>query len=97
MDQNKIFHCCFNKNRDSTNRVIAPGEKCITPTRKYHFGNILKTYLLVSELALKNKNIKNKKNLPKPNFKKILKKNLWNKWLNSSENLSTELEISNNL
>ena len=31
MDQNKIFHGCFNKNRDGTNRVIAPGEKCITP------------------------------------------------------------------
>ena len=32
MDQNKVFHGCFDKNRDSTNRVIAPGEKCITPT-----------------------------------------------------------------
>ena len=32
MDQNKVFHGCFNENRDDTNRVIAPGEKCITPT-----------------------------------------------------------------
>ena len=32
MDQNKVFHGCFNENRDGTNRVIAPGEKCITPT-----------------------------------------------------------------
>ena len=32
MDQNKVFHGCFNKNRDGTNRVIAPGETCKAPT-----------------------------------------------------------------
>ena len=33
MDQkNNVFHGCFNKNKDGTNRLIAPGQKCITPT-----------------------------------------------------------------
>ena len=33
MDQkNNVFHGCFNKNRDSTNQLIAPRQKCITPT-----------------------------------------------------------------
>ena len=33
MDQkNKVFHGCFDKNRDGTNRLIAYGEKRLTPT-----------------------------------------------------------------
>ena len=35
----QIFHGCFTKNRDGTNRLIEKGKACITPTsnpfRKY--------------------------------------------------------------
>ena len=27
-----IYHGCFTKNADSTNILIGPGEKCLTPT-----------------------------------------------------------------
>ena len=27
-----IYHCCFTKNADGTNKLIGPGEKCLTPT-----------------------------------------------------------------
>ena len=75
MDQNKVFHGCFNENRDGTNRVIAPGEKCITPTSE-PFWKYPEDIFASVRTPYKNKNIKNKKNLPKPNFKNILKKNL---------------------
>ena len=32
--KNKVFHGCFTKNRDGTNRLIIRGEKCLTPTDK---------------------------------------------------------------
>ena len=28
----RIFHGCFTKNRDGTNRLIEKGKACITPT-----------------------------------------------------------------
>ena len=27
-----IYHGCFTKNADGTNKLIGPGEKCLTPT-----------------------------------------------------------------
>ena len=27
-----IYHSCFTKNADGTNKLIGPGEKCLTPT-----------------------------------------------------------------
>ena len=30
----KIYHDCFYKNADGTNKVIAAGELCLTPTKK---------------------------------------------------------------
>ena len=27
-----IYHGCMTKNADSTNKLIGPGEKCVTPT-----------------------------------------------------------------
>ena len=27
-----IYHGCFTKNAESTNKLIGPGEKCLTPT-----------------------------------------------------------------
>ena len=32
--KNKVFHGCFTKNRDGTNRLIIRSEKCLTPTDK---------------------------------------------------------------
>ena len=31
-ESNKIYHGCFNKNKDGTNKLIKKGEKCLTPT-----------------------------------------------------------------
>ena len=30
----RVFHGCFTKNRDGTNRVIEKGKACLTPTNK---------------------------------------------------------------
>ena len=30
----KIYHGCFYENADGTNKVIAAGELCLTPTKK---------------------------------------------------------------
>ena len=35
-EPDKIYHGCFNKNKDGTNTLIKKGEKCLTP-----FGNVL--------------------------------------------------------
>ena len=75
MDQNKVFHGCFNKNRDGTNRVIAPGEKCITPTSEPFWKYPEDIFASVRTRSQEQK-YQQQKNLPKPNFKNILKKNL---------------------
>ena len=75
MDQNKIFHGCFNKNRDGTNRVIAPGEKCITPASEPFWKYPEDIFASVRTRSQEQK-YQQQKNLPKPNFKNILKKNL---------------------
>ena len=31
-ESDKIYHGCFNKNKDGTNKLIKKGEKCLTPT-----------------------------------------------------------------
>ena len=31
-ESDKIYHKCFNKNKDRTNKLIKKGEKCLTPT-----------------------------------------------------------------
>ena len=31
-ESHKIYHGCFNKNKDGTNKLIKKGEKCLTPT-----------------------------------------------------------------
>ena len=33
-ESEKIYHRCFNKNRDGTNKLIRKGEKCLIPTNK---------------------------------------------------------------
>ena len=75
MDQNKVFHGCFNENRDGTNRVIAPGEKCITPTSEPFWKYPEDIFASVRTRSQEQK-YQQQKNLPKPNFKNILKKNL---------------------
>ena len=75
MDQNKIFHGCFNKNRDGTNWVIAPGEKCITPASEPFWKYPEDIFASVRTRSQEQK-YQQQKNLPKPNFKNILKKNL---------------------
>ena len=75
MDQNKVFHGCFDKNRGSTNRVIAPGEKCITPTSEPFWKYPEDIFASVRTRSQEQK-YQQQKNLPKPNFKNILKKNL---------------------
>ena len=30
----KIYHGCFNKNADGTNKIIVAGERCLAPTDK---------------------------------------------------------------
>ena len=37
--KNKVFHGCFTKNRDGTNRLIIRSEKCLTPTDKPFWKN----------------------------------------------------------
>ena len=75
MDQNKVFHGCFDKNRNGTNRVIAPGEKCITPTSEPFWKYPEDIFASVRTRSQEQK-YQQQKNLPKPNFKNILKKNL---------------------
>ena len=91
MDQNKVFHGCFDKNRDSTNRVIAPGEKCITPTSEPIWRYPEDIFASVRTRSQEQKYQQQKK-LTKTEFQKYFKEKLIEKWLNSSENLSTELE-----
>ena len=31
-DSDKIYHGCFNKNKNGTNKLIIKGERCLTPT-----------------------------------------------------------------
>ena len=91
MDQNKVFHGCFDKNRGSTNRVIAPGEKCITPTSEPIWRYPEDIFARVRTRSQEQKYQQQKK-LTKTEFQKYFKEKLIEKWLNSSENLSTELE-----
>ena len=32
--QKKVFHGCFTKNKDGTNRINGRGEQCLTPTSR---------------------------------------------------------------
>ena len=75
MDQNKVFHGCFNKKRDGTNRVITPGEKCITQTSEPFWKYPEDIFASVRTRSQEQK-YQQQKNLPKPNFKNILNKNL---------------------
>ena len=34
LESEKIYHGCFTKNRDGTNKLITKGEKCLIPTNK---------------------------------------------------------------
>ena len=34
LESEKIYHGCFTKNRDGTNKLIRKGEKCLIPTKK---------------------------------------------------------------
>ena len=34
-----IYHSCFTKNADGTNKLIGPGEKCFTPTAQRFWKN----------------------------------------------------------
>ena len=95
MDQNKVFHGCFNKNRDGTNRVITPGEKCITQTSEPFWKYPEDIFASVRTRSQEQKYQQQKK-LTKTEFQKYFKEKFIEKWLNSSENLSAELEISNN-
>ena len=75
MDQNKVFHGCFNKKRDGTNRVLTPGEKYITQTSEPFWKYPEDIFASVRTRSQEQK-YQQQKNLPKPNFKNILKKNL---------------------
>ena len=33
-ESDKIYHGCFNKNKDGTNKLIKKGEKCLKPAHK---------------------------------------------------------------
>ena len=95
MDQkNNVFHGCFNKNRDGTNRLIAPGQKCITPTSEpfWKFPQDI-----TSGVRTRSQEQKQKK-VTRTQFKKYFQEKDIEKWLNSSENFGTDLEIliSNN-
>ena len=35
----KIFHGCFTKNKDGTNRLIKKGERCLVPTSNPFWNN----------------------------------------------------------
>ena len=54
----KIYHGCFYKNADGTNKVIAAGELCLTPTKKCfwkdpsHVKNGVKTRSLLTSSQL---------------------------------------------
>ena len=40
-ESDKIYHGCFNKSSDGTNKLIKKGEKCLTPTHfPFLFGNV---------------------------------------------------------
>ena len=95
MDQkNNVFHGFFNKNRDGTNRLIAPGQKCITPTSEpfWKFPQDI-----TSGVRTRSQEQKQKK-VTRTQFKKYFQGKDIEKWLNSSENFGTDLEIliSNN-
>lgn len=32
IENDKVFHSCFNKNKDGTNKLIEKGKGCVTPT-----------------------------------------------------------------
>ena len=94
MDQKNVFHGCFNKNRDGTNRLIAPGQKCITPTSEpfWKFPQDI-----TSGVRTRSQEQKQKK-VTRTQFKKYFQEKDIEKWLNSPENFGTDLEIliSNN-
>ena len=32
-ESDKIYHGCFNRNKDGTNKLLKKGEKCLAPTQ----------------------------------------------------------------
>ena len=94
MDQKNVFHGCFNKNRDSKNQLIAPRQKCITPTSEpfWKFPQDITPGVRIRSQE------QQKKKVTRTQFKKYFQEKDIEKWLNSSETFGTDLEIliSNN-
>ena len=82
MDQKNVFHGCFNKNRGGTNRLIAPGQKCITSTSKpfWKFPQDITSGVRACSQEQKQKKV------TRTQFKKYFQEKDIEKRLNFSEN-----------
>ena len=54
---NQIYHGCFTKNADGTNKIILAGERCLCPTSKpfWKFPEDIKNLRVKTRIQTKNR------------------------------------------
>ena len=87
--QKKVFHGCFTKNKDGTNRIIGRGEQCLTPTSRPFW----KYPEDISSSVRNWSQEKKQKKITKREFDKYLKKDI-QRWVEADDSKVVILDES---
>ena len=82
-----IYHGCLSKNADDTNKLIAPGQKCLTPTAPWFWKDSKDVRCVVKTRSLS----RNQPAVSTENFEYYLKKKQRiEKWISAIEKYTTK-------
>ena len=87
----KIFHGCFTKNKDGTNRLIKKGERCLVPTSNPFWNN---PEDIESCSANTRSQGKNQKKVTKREYDKYFKQKDIQRWLDAENSEFVSLNES---
>ena len=78
----KIFHSCFTKNKDGTNRLIKKGERCLVPTSNpfWKFPEDIESYSVRTRSQEKNQ-----ANVTRRAYNKYFKQKYIQRWLEAED------------